>query len=184
MGMKKAIMALFVMAILAMSVSVVLADKPTDFDNNGNALAHVSDTGFDEFGYNWVARIFSGTGWSWCMAKVGDEAWCTAYLGPYANDRIVMKWNAEWDRGNDEGWTDPNGYAGAWTDNEWNGMKDGSGSVWHYKIVWDEGCATSGVPSTDGGYCIWGQFVTLMDQGTDGGQHIWLAHALPTGYGN
>ena len=38
----------------------------------------------------------------------------------------------------------------------------------------------------DGGYLIWGQFETIMDQGKDpsyGPGHFWFAHANPTGYG-
>lgn len=139
--------------------------------------------GFDQFGYNRTARIFNGTGSSWCSAR-GAAANC---LGIYSPDKLVMKWNAEWDRGNAEGWTDPNGYA-AWEDNEWNGnVKGGSGAVWHYKIKWDKGCTDNGVPSMSGAYCIWGQFATIMDQGKDpsyGPGHFWFAHASPNGYGN
>lgn len=142
--------------------------------------------GFDQYGYNLAARIFNGTGLSWCQGKFGwSKAQCESYLGPYTYDKLVMKWNAEWDRGNDENWANPP-YA-AWENNEWNGnTKGGSGAVWHYKIKWDEGCAISGTPSMDGAYCIWGQFAVLMDQGKDpsmGPGHIWLAHGIPTGYG-
>ena len=140
--------------------------------------------GFDEAGYNRTARIFNGTGWSWCMDKIGDTAYCTAYLGAYASDKLVMKWNAEWDRGNAEGWG--NGPYRAWLSNEWIGTCDGcSGSVWHYKTVWIGPC-TEGATLPDGGYCIWGQFETVMDQGTDpayGPGHFWFAHATPGGYG-
>src|SRR3989344_4411365 len=73
--------------------------------------------GFDQYGYNDTARIFNGTGSSWCLAG-GQAANC---MGAYSNDKLLMKWNAEWDRGNDEGWSSPP-YA-AWTDNEWNGKK-------------------------------------------------------------
>lgn len=86
--------------------------------------------GFDQYGYNRTARIFNGTGSSWCLEQ-GALADC---LGIYSPDKLVMKWNAEWDRGNDEGWANPP-YA-AWENNEWNGMKGGSGAVWKYKIVW------------------------------------------------
>jgi hypothetical protein len=87
--------------------------------------------GFNEFGYNYTARIFNGTGSSWCLAE-GKPSNC---LGIYSPDKLVMKWNAEWDRGNAEGWAHPP-YA-AWEDNEWNGkVAGGSGEVWHYKIVW------------------------------------------------
>lgn len=137
--------------------------------------------GFDEFGYNYSARIFNGTGENWSLAK-GLPA---DYLGIYSKDKIVMKWNAEWDRGNDEGWS--NFPYSAWTDNEWNGKAaEGSGAVWHYKIVWvgDYTADPSLIP--DGAYGIWGQFAVIMDQGTDpniGPGHIWFAHGIPTGYG-
>src|SRR3989338_791576 len=135
-------------------------------------------SGFDQYGYNDTARIFNGTGASWSLAK-GLHA---NYLGVYAADKLVMKWNAEWDRGNAEGWSDPNGYA-AWEDNEWNGMKKGgSGAVWHYKIKWvgDYTANPSLIP--DGGYGIWGQFAVIMDQGKDppyGPGHLWFANASP-----
>jgi hypothetical protein len=136
--------------------------------------------GFDQFGYNDKARIFNGTGESWSLAK-GLPA---DYLGIYAKDKLVMKWNAEWDRGNLEGWTDPDGYR-AWTDNEWNGKREGSGEIWHYKIAWSKTCADGLVPD-NGGYCIWGQFEVLMDQGQDPNLfdgHQWLAKAIANGYG-
>ena len=56
--------------------------------------------GFNEFGYNYAAGIFNGTGESWSLAK-GLPA---DYLGAYSKDKLVMKWNTEWDRGNAEGW--------------------------------------------------------------------------------
>src|SRR3989344_3410680 len=48
--------------------------------------------GFDQYGYNDTARIFNGTGSSWCLAG-GYTANC---LGIYSPDKLVMKWNAEW----------------------------------------------------------------------------------------
>ena len=137
----------------------------------------VSAAGFDQYGYNETARIFNG------LADGIDRNLDGTYFGDttYANDKIVMKWNAEWDRGNDEGWANPP-YA-AWIDNEWNGKKGGSGSVWHYKIKWIGAC-TDYATLPDGGYCIWGQFEVLMDQGTDAGSHYWFARATPNGYGN
>ena len=148
--------------------------------------------GFDEFGYNDTAGIFNGTGSSWCLAG-GQSADC---VGIYSADKLVMKWNAEWDRGNDEGWSDPEGYD-AWLNNEWNGNTEGgSGAIWHYKIVWvgadnppcgDDGTTTTASVATDyPGYCVWGQFMVLMDQGHDpsyGPGHIWFAHETPNGYG-
>ncbi|MBI4283184.1 MAG: hypothetical protein HY663_01795 [Chloroflexi bacterium] len=142
--------------------------------------------GFDEFGYNRTARVFVGTGLSWCQGKFGwTVAACEAYLGDYTYDQIVMKWNKEWDRGNTEDWNTPP--YNAWTDNEWNGAApDGSGSVWHYKIVWVGPCGADYTSLPNGGYCIWGQFEVLMDQGIDpnfGPGHFFLNLANPAGYG-
>lgn len=168
--MKKIIFGtIFTVFALALVVVSAFAAQPTD-------------KGFDSAGYNDTARIFNGTGWSWCMDKVGDATWCTNYLGTSANDKIVMKWNAAWDACNT--YNTPLACAGAWTSNEWNGMKDGSDSVWHYKIVYVGPC-TDGQVVDGGGYCIWGQYSVLMDQGVykDDG-HVWSApHGIPNGYG-
>lgn len=139
--------------------------------------------GFDEFGYNRRARNFVGTGESWCMGKLSwDHATCEVYMGAYAHDKIVMKWNAEWDRGNAENWANPP--YGAWENNEWNGkVPGGSGEIWHYKIVWIGSCGADGAPLADGGYCIWGEFEVIMSHGTVANVHFWDAHAIPTGYG-
>ena len=97
-----------------------------------------------------------------------------------------MKWNAEWDRGNDENWANPP-YA-AWENNERNGMvSGGSGAVWKYKIVWVGDYVNDPSLIPDGAYGIWGQFATIMDQGKDPNLefpgHEWFAHANPAGYG-
>ncbi len=137
--------------------------------------------GFDEWGYNRTARIFNGIALDWCMEKGTSEAACLASLGEFAYDRLVMKWNAEWDRGNDDDWDTPP--YDAWENNEWNGnTPNGSGDVWHYKIVWVGPC-TGGDNLPEGSYCIWNQFAVIMDQGTMDGVHVWYAHGLPTGYG-
>ncbi len=141
-----------------------------------------ANAGFDQYGYNNTARIFNGTGKSWAVAK-GLPA---DYMGIYSPDKLVMKWNAEWDRGNAEGWTKPP-YS-AWTDNEWNGKgaTGGSGEIWHYKIVWVGSDLEKSTYWKPGGYAIWGQFEVIMDQGTDpnvGPGHLWFAKATPAGYG-
>lgn len=149
--------------------------------NKGNVEG--TSTGFNEFGYNYGARIFVGPADG--VDKILDgKVWGDP---TYANDHLVMKWNAEWDRGNSEGWTDPNGY-NAWEDNEWNGMvPNGSRTNWHYKIVWDKGCKDSNTPTAKGNaYCIWGQFAVIMDQGIDFNSspvHTWFAKGIPNGYG-
>jgi len=148
---------------------------------SGSKVEGANTNGFNENGYNYSARVFVG------LADGIDKALDGKVWGDptYAKDRLVMKWNAEWDRGNLEGWSKPP-YS-AWEDNEWNGkVPGGSGQVWHYKIDWDKGCADTGVVSKPGGYCGWGQFEVVMDHGMDfnaGPSHIWFAHAKPTGYG-
>ena len=137
-----------------------------------------ADKGFDEFGYNRTARIFNGPATGWCLERGAGED-C---LGIYSYDHLAMKWNAEWDRGNDENWANPP-YA-AWEMNEWNGMMPGgSGETWSYMIQWVGACGANGTPLADGGYCIWGQFEVILSQGTIGGSHIWETRAKPPGYG-
>lgn len=146
--------------------------------------------GFDEFGYNNTARIFNGPLSGWCNKLYSNTNGCVG--SPYetwANDHLAMKWNAEWDRGNAEGWTGSNGY-NAWIDNEWNGMvPGGSGETWHYKIAWDKGCASvAHEPSTEaikgGAYCLWGPFALLQSQGSGADRvHVWEVLLKPAGYG-
>jgi len=123
------------------------------------------------------------------MGKFGStDTEARAYCGVYSDDQLIMKWNAAWDECNDAGNNDPIACTGAWIDNEWNGMTpDGSGAVWHYKIVWVGSCGTYGTALPDGGYCIWGQYEVLMDHGLDssfGPGHLWFAHAVSNGYGD
>ena len=149
----------------------------------GSSESSVAAAGgaFDQYGYNDTARIFNGTGASWCEAG-GQPANC---MGDYSADKLVMKWTADWDRGNDEGWSNPP-YEDAWLDNEWNGKKGGSGSVWHYKIIWVGVDLEASPYWAEGGYPVWGQFEVIMDQGMDpsiGPGHMWFAKAIPNGYG-
>ena len=107
--------------------------------------------------------------------------------GIYCSDQLVMKWNKEWDRGNSEGWLNPP--YNAEENNEWNGaVPGGSGEVWHYKVVWVGPCGADGTALSNGGYCIWGQFAVIMDQGTSGigdtPVHDFLSKAIPAGYGS
>lgn len=141
----------------------------------------VTGNGFDEYGYNRTARIFNGA------ADGVDKVLDGAYWGntDYANDKLLMKWTADWDRGNAEGWSDPAGYPGAWISNEWNGkVKGGSRETWHYKIQWLGPCGADGTPLPDGGYCVWGLFEVILSHGTVANQHFWDAHARSSGFGN
>ncbi len=137
-----------------------------------------ASAGFDDLGYNEVAGIFVGA-----ADGVDRNPDGTVWGNPtYANDHLVMKWSKAWDEAkyNNAPWT-----TDAWIDNEWNGaFPGGSGEVWHYKIQWVGSCGSDGTPLPDGGYCVWGQFEVLMDQGMSDSVHYWLAHGISTGYGN
>ena len=79
--------------------------------------------GFDEFGYNYKARLFSGKADG--VDKILDgKIWGNCM---YANDHLVMKWSKAWNdaRFNGAPWTPE-----TWEDNEWNGaFPGGSGEV-------------------------------------------------------
>jgi hypothetical protein len=136
-----------------------------------------SGKGFDQFGYNYQARLFNGP------ADGVDRVLDGMVWGDptYANDHLVMKWSKAWDDARFHGgaWTPD-----AWCDNEWNGNgPGGSGTSEHVKIVWVGPDLELSQYWRPGGYAIWGEFEVIMDQGTDASGHWWLAHAIPTGYG-
>ena len=133
--------------------------------------------GFDEFGYNYTARIFSGK-----ADGVDRSLDGTVWGDPtYANDYLVMKWSKAWDdaRFHNAPWTPD-----AWCSNEWNGaVPGGSGEIWHYKIIWVGPELENSPYWREGGYPIWGQFEVIMSQGIIEGEHVWETHAIPCGYG-
>lgn len=90
--------------------------------------------GFDKYGYNYSANVFNGPA-DGVDRKLDDAVWGDP---TYANDKLMMKWNEQWDICNGPGNnTNPNYCAGAWTKNEWNGnVPGGSGEVWHYTVIW------------------------------------------------
>ncbi len=151
------------------------------------ASGRVVATGFDQYGYNRCAHIFNGTYGGWC-AQHGQGPDCGGVQG---STTLVMKWNEEWDRGNATNWNE--GPYDAWEDNEAKGAYlDGTTFSEHFKTKWDAGCVAVTTPADpmgytyrpDGGKCIWGQFLVLMDQGKEDGQHMWWAKLSPAGYGN
>src|SRR3989304_316073 len=86
--------------------------------------------GFDEFGYNYNARVFVGP------ADGVDRVLDGMVWGDptYANDHLVMKWSKAWDDARFHGgpWTPD-----AWVNNEWNGnVPGGSGESEIVKIKW------------------------------------------------
>ena len=127
------------LGLAALALAAGCASDPIDSASSTTeraptAIASVG-SGFDQYGYNRNARIFNGTYSSWCLQR-GALADC---VGIYSADKLLMKWNSEWDRGNAEKWAYPP-YA-AWLNNETNGTApDASGSVWHYKFQWVGSC--------------------------------------------
>lgn len=135
--------------------------------------------GFNQYGYNYQARIFNGA-----ADGVDKNLDGTVWGDPtYANDHLVMKWNAAWDACNANGWDNPQYCAGAWTNNEWNGnVPGGSGVTEHYKIIWVGSAGEQSSYWVPGGYSVWGNYEVIMDQGTDTSGHFWYAHGIPNGY--
>lgn len=139
--------------------------------------------GYDEFGYNYQARLFNGAA-DGVDRNLDGMVWGDP---TYANDRLNMKWSRAWDEARFHGgqWT-----ADAWCTNHWNGrMPGGSGEVWHYKIIWVGPELEASPLWRPGGYAIWGQFEVISSHGTVPDpmvhimMHIWETHAHPSGLG-
>jgi len=133
--------------------------------------------GYDDWGYNYQARIFNG---GYCDAY-RDAAWCQDYV----DDDLLMKWNAAWLDNKDcdsDGLLDRHfGYgsyigSGAWLTNNQSGKVDVNGKMrkWTYfvKIV-----AAPADAISDGGYwyldgielgpVIWGDFAIVQEVSND-----------------
>jgi hypothetical protein len=173
-SMFRKIVVLFIVVVMVLaSPTTVKAEKPVEREHK--------TTGFDQSGYNTNARIFNGTYGQWCMDKIGDEDYCRAVYGTWWNDKLIMKWNAEWDRGNAENWTDSP--YNARLSNISNGQgPGGSGDSSLLKMVW-VGTCTDGEVLDTGGTCIWGQFAVIMQKASVDGKLFRVAQAQPSGYG-
>lgn len=167
------------------------------------AVSAFAAGGFNQYGYNYGARIFNGTYLNYCISgqvksgvdPVVAQTNCEASLGNFKNDKLVMKWNAAWDACNANGYDNPAYCLGAWVDNEFNGnVPNGSGEMWHYKIIWVGSAGQSSQYWLPGGYSVWGNYEVIMDQGVDkninydcssdnNGGHQVCALATPNGYG-
>lgn len=120
--MKKRVFSILIVVIaLLITSTVVLADKPTGFDSQGNetkwadtfngngqvctkiqdGVLYTSDgelltTGFSDWGYNYQGHIFNG---AYCdyhpVYRPGgaNHEWCMAN---YGDVDLVMKWNDAW----------------------------------------------------------------------------------------
>jgi hypothetical protein len=134
-------------------------------------------SGFDEFGYNYDARIFVGAADG--VDKILDgKVWGDP---TYANDHLVMKWS--------QGWDDARFHGGvwgpdAWVNNEWNGtVPDGSGETGVAKVIW-VGVELENSPYwRDGGYAIWTEFEVMLEHYSIANVQTWYGLATPAGYG-
>lgn len=161
--------------LVVLAAPGALADKPTSFDGQGRAVGLVSDTGFNEWGYNYQAHLFSG---GYCDAYK-DAPWCQEW----ADVDLVMKWNDAWlsnqDRDGDGNLDRHYGFtsylgSGAWLTNLQKGdYVGGEGQACHWtsftKIVAApaDGTTVGGFWYTaDGvqiGPAIWGDFAIVLD---------------------
>lgn len=140
-------------------------------------LPGLAKGGFDEFGYNYGACLFSGPA-DGVDRNLDGKVWGDA---TYAHDHLVMKWSKGWDAARFGGaaWGPD-----AWCTNHWNGrVPDGSDEIWHYKIVWVGPELEASPYWREGGYPIWGQFEVIFSHGTSPDGHFWETHATPTGLG-
>lgn len=142
----------------------------------------VIETGFDQWGYNYQARMFNG---GYCDAYQ-NAAWCQAY----ANDQLLMKWNDTWLSNSDcngDGKLDRhlgfNAYrgSGAWLTNHQKGVyldTRGKRQRWEYfvKIVAAPADATlegtvwkNAADGSEIGPAIWGEFAIIQEVYNDTG---------------
>jgi len=156
-----------------------------------NSIGEVLTTGYDQWGYNYQARLFNG---GYCDIY-RDAAWCQ----PYEDVTVVMKWNDARMSNKDctgDGLLDRHcGFAsyigsGAWeTNHQWGDYDlDGKTCHWDYfvKIVTAPADATldAGVwyaaNGTEIGPAIWGDFAVIQEVYNDpcGGEHG-LAYKSP-----
>jgi len=146
-----------------------------------NSAGEALTVGYDDWGYNYQARIFNG---AYCDAYRNAE-WCQEW----ANDELEMKWNDAWLSNKDcdnDGLLDRHfGFAtykgsGAWLTNHQKGVytdERGKKQRWNYftKIVAAPADATflGGVwyaaDGTEIGPAIWGEFVVLQESYNDTG---------------
>lgn len=148
----------------------------------------VIQPGYDEWGYNYQARLFNG---GYCDAY-RDAAWCQ----PYRDDGLSMKWNHAWLDNLD---CDGNGLldrhfglpsyigSGAWLTNHMSGGQGAERWTYFVKIVAAPADAvlTGGVwYSASGdqiGPLIWGEFAIIQE--VESGSGILTRSPVGPGFG-
>lgn len=140
--------------------------------SNGDPLK----LGYDEFGYNYQARLFNGT-YDSSDRNLDGKYWGND--GDYVDDSLVMKWSEDWLSNmdcNNDGKLDRGdaGISMGWTTNHIEGdYLDGDGDSHHYtyevKIVYDGGEACAAGEGT----CLWGMYRIIHEvyNDPDGGYH-------------
>ena len=160
------------------------------YDSFGNLLT----LGFDQFGYNYQARIFNGT-YDSSDRTLDGKYWGST--GDYVDDSLIMKWSEDWLSNQDcnfDGKLDRGGPGGTaskgWLTNQIEGdYLGGDGDYHHYtyfaKIVW-VGPAPSGTDPW-AATRLWGEFAIIQEIYNDpyGGYHgVDRSHlANPAGLG-
>ncbi|MBN1964780.1 MAG: hypothetical protein JW910_09045 [Anaerolineae bacterium] len=176
----------FVLIVTAVLVVPLLASADECKGQGGNSCTTIQDgtlltsdgfpitTGYDQWGYNYQAHMFNGL---YCDAY-HDAAWCQ----PYADVRLMMKWNDAWLSNmscDEDGLLDRHfGFdsyigSGAWTTNHQSGEYelDGVTCYWDYfvKIVAAPAGATKvggiwyDADGTEIGPDIWGEFAIIQE---------------------
>lgn len=150
----------------AIGVALVLIGMTRLTTGTGGLLAAAG--AYDQYGYNRIAREFKGTGANWCIANKQDKA-C---LGEYALSTFLIKWNADWDKGNKD----------AWVLTPYNATVTVQVDGTTYTVTWVGNCA-DGEVFQSGGTCVWGEYAASADNGTDptsGVLGTWLTRASPS----
>ncbi|MFH1832711.1 MAG: hypothetical protein ABH816_00900 [Candidatus Levyibacteriota bacterium] len=141
----------------AASKSCATIKDGTITDSTGNPVS----VGYDQYGYNYQARIFNGYYDNYSRPAVPVTS----------GDKLIMKWSDAWlanvdcngdgklDRGLVDGVAD--GVSKGWLTNQFNGSyTDANGDVQHYtdfvKIVW-----------TGSGSPLWGQYTIIQEVWND-----------------
>ena len=167
---------------------VVLKREKCNTIQSGKIIGSDGSTlsvGYNEWGYNYQARIFNGL---WCdyhptyRSGGANHDWCMENMG---NVELMMKWSDEWlsnkdcnkDNALDRGYScDPinagsSGCLGAWLTNHERGIYEGdNGEICNYNYFVKIVAAPENATVTDG---IW-----YAEDGTEIGEVIWGAYAI------
>jgi hypothetical protein len=195
------IVAVCLLAALLVLAAPVMAAKNTGCTNIQSGLIPYSaghylagqpiTTGYDPYGYNYQAHMFSGSyanvylgGYGYPPYLGDDEAYLAEnpkaanfWAWPYRDVQLIMKWNDAWIANTDcdgDGKLDRHfGYpsyigSGAWETNHQSGVDEGEKWTYFTKIaaVPSDAVKQGGIWYDANGYeigpVIWGEFATLL----------------------